>query len=128
MTDTIKSAPLDAVQRIPPEPRPLHEWVKYDPESDVVTVYDIRYSRELLRHIACSPPGVTFKIVQRRDGVVTISQERSPLEAAAPYMLAALYSAADALNAYAGHLGTKANELPSLRTVMDAIAKAEPQP
>lgn len=74
----------------PAEPRPLHEWAKFDPIADTVTIYDIVYSRELLRSFSTSPIGFTFKIVDRHPGGLTITQERSALEAAAPDLLAAL--------------------------------------
>lgn len=64
--------------------------ISYDEMTRVVTIDGYKFSREVFSFITTTPPGIRIRIIERKDGVVTISQERDPLEAAAPAMLAAL--------------------------------------
>jgi len=68
-----------------------HPEISYSTEHDILTVNGHKISREFLEQITTSPPGIRFRIVERSpDSVITISQERSKLEAAAQDMLEAL--------------------------------------
>lgn len=67
--------------------------MEYDPVSEIVTIDGYRFTRALFSYITTSPVGVWLKIIERKDGVITFSQKREPLEVAAPDLLAALKEA-----------------------------------
>jgi hypothetical protein len=96
--------------------------ISYDPDGRIVTIDGFRFTRELFSTITVSPPGIRFRIVSRENGVIALSQERDPLEIAAPDMLAALHAA---LNWF-----TPPNDSGPfpLKQIAAAIAKAETVP
>jgi hypothetical protein len=64
--------------------------MSYDPSTEVVTIDGFRFSREFLRTMTASPPGIRYRVLSRDDGAITVGMDRSSLEAAAPAMLEAL--------------------------------------
>lgn len=64
--------------------------IEYDAATEVVTIDGFRFARALFAQFTASPLGVRFRILSRDDGTITVGQERDPLEAAAPDMLALL--------------------------------------
>ena len=63
--------------------------VSYDSVADVLTFDGFKFSGELMRQFTETPCGVMFRVTQR-DEAITVSQERHPLAAEAPAMLAQL--------------------------------------
>ena len=58
------------------EVRPLRKNVKIN--GDVITIYGIKYSGELFRHFGLNPSDERwFKIVENKDGILTIQHEPS---------------------------------------------------
>ncbi len=46
----------------------------YDSERDVLTIEGVKYAGEYFRFLGHSPaPGVIFKIVERKDGVISVA-------------------------------------------------------
>lgn len=67
----------------------LHS-VTYDAVEDVLTFDGFKFSGELLRTFTATPCGTMFRITERSRGTLTVSQERHPLAAEAPALLALL--------------------------------------
>jgi hypothetical protein len=65
-------------------------WIDYNPNDDVLTINGHKIARQLLEQITTSPCGVSYRVIERKDGVVTIAYDRNEIEAAAADMLAAL--------------------------------------
>lgn len=92
--------------------------VAYDAVSDILTIDGFIISGEFLRTLTATPCGTMFRIIERKDGVVTISSERDPLAAAAPDMLTMLRKTTDEaaehlkniVDAKAAHYGRIADE------------------
>lgn len=111
---------------------PIEAWFSYDPEARIVTIDGIRYSRDLFQCFGATPCGTTLRIIQRGDGVITISLEIDPLAAAAPAMLAALRNVRKliseaAMTGFSSHDGNWAERLfASQAATSAAIAKAQP--
>lgn len=45
---------------------------QYDEDTDVLTVEGIKYAGSVFRAFGIAPIGTTFKIVERKDGIVTV--------------------------------------------------------
>ena len=101
------------------------DWFSYDHVTDVVTIDGFRFSRALLSQFTTSPIGVRFRVLSRKDGVVTVTTERDPLEAAAPEMLAAARHLLDCALAWHDSHGTTPDEWSAIKKTQAAIAKAE---
>lgn len=101
-----------------------HPVINYNAATEEVTIDGFRFSREFFSHITASPCGITFRIIERNDGLITITQDRDPLAVAAPDMLTALQSAESTLeNLQRGAL--PAIPFPRLvKTIRAAISKA----
>lgn len=83
-TNSDQHRPEIVYGKLPPE-------ISYSAEHGILTINGCKISIEFLQHITASEPGIRFRIVERAtDGAITIAQERSELEAAAPEMLAEL--------------------------------------
>lgn len=85
----------------------LQHRVSYDGMNDVLTFDGFRFSGGLMRTITETPCGVMFRVVNRKDGVVTFSEEIDPIARAAPDMLKALRDLLDCLD-----LAEKHDDLP----------------
>jgi hypothetical protein len=48
---------------------------EYDPRIDVITIEGVRYSGDFFRLFAAPPAGVHL-VVERRDGMITITEHR----------------------------------------------------
>jgi hypothetical protein len=72
-----------------PEIAALPLSISYDAANDILTVDGFKFAGELMRMFTITPCGTMFRIIERKDGTVTISTERDPLAAAAPDLLAA---------------------------------------
>jgi hypothetical protein len=58
--------------------RPSDPVIIFDRVTQVVEIDGCRFSRELLAHLTASEPGEWFRIIARKDGVITV--ERSTAE------------------------------------------------
>lgn len=97
------------------------DWFSYDPVGDIITIDGYQFTRSLFSQFTTSPIGVRFRVISR-DGKITVSTERDPLEAAAPDMLAALKAINHTL-----HVHGKADASTPLHLRIEAaIAKATP--
>lgn len=104
----------------PPPEQTVTDWLKYDPDSNVITIDGYHFDRELFRFFTTTAPGKRIRILERKGGVLTLSEERSSLEAAAPDLL-------DALKAIMAELPSDAVGDALTNAALDAIAKAEPR-
>jgi hypothetical protein len=50
---------------------------EYDPFADVLTIEGVKYAGEVFRGLGLTPPGKWVRIVDRRDGVVTLTTGES---------------------------------------------------
>jgi hypothetical protein len=50
----------------------LPDWIDYDAERRVLTIYGVKYAEEMFAALSFAPPGKTLRIVERADGVVTV--------------------------------------------------------
>ena len=50
--------------------------IAYDETTDVVIIDGYKFARELFWNFTDSPPGKWFRIVSRKDGVVTLEEKR----------------------------------------------------
>lgn len=63
--------------------------VSYNAVNDILTIDGFKFAGELMRTFTATPCGTIFRIIERKDGLITVSLERDPLAAAAPDLLAA---------------------------------------
>ena len=49
--------------------------VAFDPITNVVTIDGYRFARDYFHHMTASPLGVSFRIVSRADGVLTVETD-----------------------------------------------------
>jgi hypothetical protein len=73
------------VVEVPAEPgagRTAHpNWLDYDPAKDILTIYGVKYSGELFSGLGLGPVGMSFTILAREDGALTLC--RGPVAAQA---------------------------------------------
>lgn len=68
----------------------LGPHISFDRDADVLTVNGYKIAIALLTALTASPCGVNFRIIERKDGVITVTQDRDPVAVAARDMLALL--------------------------------------
>jgi hypothetical protein len=56
-------------------------WLDYDPAKDILTIYGVKYSSELFSGLGLGPVGMSFTILAREDGALTLC--RGPVTAQA---------------------------------------------
>jgi hypothetical protein len=104
-----------------------HDWLQYDERT--LTIDGFKFSRELFRYLTASPCGISFRIVNRDNDVITISQEIDPVASAAPALLIAAKEVMAALEKFGGsivpHLmDTDMNAGQRLRDAIEAAERA----
>lgn len=100
--------------------------VSYDAANDILTVDGFKFAGELLRTFTVTPCGTMFRIVERKDGVITVSLERDPIAAAASDMLAALKAAVKRADDNLVNFSCRDDDCAKdYQMCVDAIAKAE---
>lgn len=112
-------------------PEHVHS-VAYDRGDDVLTFDGYKFHGELLRQFTETPCGRMFRVVERRDHVITVSQQEHPLASTAPELLAALKTAVGHIEHMAAFFSGKVDtgysfeslgeDMPGIRA---AISKAE---
>lgn len=90
--------------------RQMPDWLSYDPVSEILTIDGIRFHRDLFRHVSASPCGISSRIIERKDGVVTITRDEDRLAVAAPDILAALKAMLDCYGDHKDDLCSKARD------------------
>ena len=60
---------------------PHPNWLDYDPAKDILTIYGVKYSGELFSGLGLGPVGMSFTILAREDGALTLC--RGPVAAQA---------------------------------------------
>ncbi len=69
--------------------------VEYNSITDTLTFDGFKFSGELMRQFTATPCGQMFRIINRDDGVISVSTEYDPLAVAAPDLLATLIALRD---------------------------------
>jgi hypothetical protein len=57
------------------------DWLEYDPADHIVTIYGVKYSGDLFSGLGLGPVGMSFTILAREDGALTLC--RGPIAAQA---------------------------------------------
>ncbi len=58
------------------------DWLRLEDYDHVLVIYGVRYAREIFEHLGLGPVGSVVKIVQRKDGVLTLERVEQSQEAA----------------------------------------------
>lgn len=98
--------------------------LSHDPATDVVTIDGYKFSGDLLRQMTASPLGVRFRIIERKDGCITVGTERDPVEATASDMLEAL----ELLQGFDFRLDDSDHSKEIRRRAVTSIARAKGRP
>lgn len=51
----------------------IEDWLEYDEGTDILTICGVKYSRQIFEHLGIGRLGTLYRLVERHDGVVTIS-------------------------------------------------------
>ena len=57
------------------------DWLEYDPADHILTIYGVKYSADLFSGLGLGPVGMSFTILAREDGALTLC--RGPISAQA---------------------------------------------
>lgn len=60
------------------------DWLEYDPDDHILTIYGVKYSGDLFSGLGLGPVGMSFTILAREDGALTLC--RDPIVAPAGHV------------------------------------------
>jgi hypothetical protein len=60
------------------------DWLEYDPADHILTIYGVKYSADLFSGLGLGPVGMSFTILAREDGALTL--RRGPVAAQAGHV------------------------------------------